>query len=60
MTSCGVSLFLAHLSEPLIRRVGVWKQLRLTQWFATTQHKTLWKRSFGSDTIKEHEMMRDR
>jgi hypothetical protein len=56
MISCGVSLFLAHVSEPLISRMGVWIQLHLNQWFATMQHKTSWKMSFGSNIIKENEM----
>jgi hypothetical protein len=32
--------FMAHLSEPLISPVAVWKQLHLNQWFAKTCHKT--------------------
>jgi hypothetical protein len=31
-------LFLARLSEPVISRVGVWKQLHLNQWLAKTLH----------------------
>jgi hypothetical protein len=32
--------FMAHLSEPLISPVAVWKELHLNQWFTKTCHKT--------------------
>jgi hypothetical protein len=35
--------FVAHVSEPLISHVAVWKQLHLEQWFSKTRNIRSWK-----------------